>query len=306
MVFFYCTKVPIRRKMLFNKGKFLFGERPLIILSFSALLLIFSYIAGLLGALTGLGGGIIVIPVLVLLFHIDIHYAMGASIISVIATSSGTAAAYMREGYTNLRIGVFLETAAVIGAFLGALAIAKISVHLLSIIFSLVLFLSAYFTLKRKEDKEQYASADRLATHLQLNGTYPLNGSLNPYQVQRVPLAFMLMGIAGFISGLLGIGSGTLKVLAMDQTMRLPYKVATTTSNFMIGITAAVSAGIYFSHGFIQPAITFPVMLGVIAGAFSGAKMLPRIHHESLRIIFSIAICIVGVQMLYQTLKGMF
>ncbi len=273
-------------------------------LLFSGLLLFFSFLAGLLGALTGLGGGVIVIPVLVLLFHVNIHYAMGASLISVIATSSGTAAAYLREGYTNLRIGMFLETAAVIGALLGALSIALLSKTFLTVLFSLVLFLSAYLTINRKEENENYTGSHPWAVSLKLNGTYPLKGKIQAYQVQNVPLALFIMGIAGLVSGLLGVGSGTLKVLAMDQALRLPYKVATTTSNFMIGITAAVSAGIYFSQGYINPAIAFPVMIGVIIGSFTGAKILTHVHTQTLRIIFSIVICLIGMQMLYKAITG--
>lgn len=274
------------------------------ILAFSALILVFSFFAGLLGALTGLGGGVVIIPVLVLLFHINIHYAMGASLISVIATSSGSAAAYMREGYTNLRIGLFLETAAVVGAFAGALLIAVVSKSFLAILFSMLLFFSAYLTIKRREEHEQYQTSHPWAIALKLDGCYPFNKNKVAYHVQNVPIAFGIMGFAGLISGLLGIGSGALKVLAMDQALRLPYKVSTTTSNFMIGITAAVSAGIYFSQGYINPAIAFPVMIGVIIGAFTGARVLPHIHTSYLRIIFSLVICLMGVQMLYKTIAG--
>ncbi len=279
-------------------------EHFLTIITFSVLLLFFSFLAGLVGALTGLGGGVVVIPVLVLLFHINIHFAMGASLISVMATSSGTAAAYLREGYTNLRIGIFLETAAVIGALIGALMTAMLSKTLLAILFSLVLFFSAYLTVKRKEEHEEYPTSHPWAIKLNLNGTYPLGKKLTAYYVQHVPYAMVIMGLAGVFSGLLGIGSGALKVLAMDQALRLPYKVATTTSNFMIGITAAVSAGIYFSHGYINPTLTFPVMIGVIAGSFCGAKILTRMHHRTLRLIFSIVICLIGLQMLYKAITG--
>ncbi len=274
------------------------------ILTFSTLLLFFAYLAGLLGALTGLGGGVVIIPVLVLLFHVDIHYAMGASLISVIATSSGAAVAYLREGYTNLRIGMFLEVAAVIGAFMGALLVAVVPQTGIAVLFSLVMFFSAYLTMKRHEEHESYSISHPWADTLQLNGTYPTRDAVQSYKVQHVPAAFLLMGVAGVLSGLLGIGSGALKVLAMDHGLRLPYKVATTTSNFMIGITAAVSAGIYFSRGYINPAITFPVMIGVIFGSYSGAKLLTRIHNRTLRLIFSIVICIIGLQMLYKALSG--
>lgn len=274
------------------------------ILTFSLLLLLFSFIAGLVGALTGLGGGIVVIPVLVLLFHIDIHYAMGASLISVIATSSGSSAAYLREGYTNLRIGMFLEVAAVVGAFIGALLIAVLSKTFLAVIFSTVMFISAYLTIRRQEESDNYATSHPWAIKLKLDGTYPHQQKQQLYHVQHVPYAFFAMGIAGMLSGLLGIGSGALKVLAMDQALRLPYKVATTTSNFMIGITGAVSAGIYFTHGYIQSALVFPVMIGVIAGSFAGAKLLYRINNRKLRIIFSVAICGIGLQMLIRAMLG--
>lgn len=274
------------------------------ILTFTGLTFIFSILAGFIGALTGLGGGVVIIPALVLIFHIDIHYAMGASLISVIATSSGSAAAYLREGYTNLRIGMFLEVAAVIGAVIGAILVAFVSKTLVALIFSCVVFLSAYLTIKRKEEHEQYTSSHPLAEKFKLNGTYPVKGKMQAYFVQKVPFAFSIMGIAGFISGLLGIGSGTLKVLAMDQALRLPYKVSTTTSNFMIGITAAVSAGIYLANGYIEPMIAFPVMLGVIVGSFVGAKILPKMHTGMLRIIFSVIICFVGIQMLYNAAIG--
>jgi uncharacterized membrane protein YfcA len=276
----------------------------LTVITFSVLLLFFSFLAGLLGALTGLGGGVIIIPVLVLIFHLNIYYAMGASLISVLATSSGTAAAYLREGYTNLRIGMFLEISAVIGAFIGALLVGLISKTFLALLFSLILFISAYLTLKRREEEEQYSHSHPWAVALKLDGTYPFKNVLYPYHVQHVPWAFSIMGLAGLLAGLLGIGSGTLKVLAMDQALRLPYKVATTTSNFMIGITAAVSAGIYFSHGYINLLIAFPVMIGVVIGSFVGAKVLTKIHIRWLRIIFSIVISLMGIEMFYKAMLG--
>lgn len=274
------------------------------ILTFSIILFFVSFIAGLLGSLTGLGGGVVIIPALVLLFHVNIHFAMGASLMSVMATSSGAAIAYLREGYTNLRIGIFLETAAVVGALIGALLVAIISKVVLTILFSGILFFSAYLTMQRREENEKFLSSHPWAIALQLDSSYPHQNESLGYHVQRVPHALGIMGLAGVASGLLGIGSGALKVLAMDQALRLPYKVATTTSNFMIGITAAVSAGIYFAHGFINPALTFPVVLGVLAGAFCGARLLSKIESRTLRIIFSIVICLLGAQMLFNALQG--
>jgi uncharacterized membrane protein YfcA len=277
----------------------------LTILTFSLLLLFVAYLAGLLGALTGLGGGVVLIPALVLLFHVNIHYAMGASLISVIATSSGAALAYLRDGYTNIRIGMFLEVGAVIGAIVGAILVALISSRFIAIIFGIVLLLSAYLTWKRKEDNKSVSqSSHPWAKFLTLNGTYPTSEGYKSYSVQNVPLALIIMTIAGGLSGLLGIGSGALKVLAMDQAMRLPYKVATTTSNFIIGITAAVSTGIYFSHGYIDPGLTFPVVIGVLLGAYTGAKVLAKIHSDRLRMIFGIVVTILAFEMIYKGLMG--
>lgn len=261
-------------------------------------------LAGVVGALTGLGGGVVIIPVLVLLFHINIHYAMGASLISVMATSSGSAVAYLREGYTNLRIGMFLETVTVVGALVGALLIGFVSKVFLAALYSVMLFMSAYLTIKRREEHESYTDSHPWAVAFELEGTYPSNNNSQPYYVQNVPFSLGIMGFAGLLAGLLGIGSGTLKVLAMDYGLRLPYKVATTTSNFMIGITAAVSAGIYFADGYINPAIAFPVMIGVVIGSFFGAKLLARIHTRVLRIVFSIAICGIGLEMLFKAMTG--
>ncbi len=275
------------------------------VLTFSILLLIISYLAGLLGALTGLGGGVVLIPVLVLLFHVNIHYAMGASLISVIATSSGTAIAYLREGYTNIRIGMFLEVGAVIGALVGAILVTIIPSGFIAIIFGLVLLFSAYLTWKRKEEIEAPSqSSHSWAIFLRLHGSHPTADGYKAYNVQNVPLALAIMTMAGGLSGLLGIGSGALKVLAMDQAMRLPYKVATTTSNFIIGITAAVSAGVYFSNGYIDPGLTFPVMIGVLLGAFMGAKILAKIHNSRLRIIFSIVVFGLALEMIYKGFTG--
>jgi len=293
-----------------TKNEFLIIKRNklrvsiLTILVFSFLLFGTSILAGLVGALTGLGGGVVLIPVFVLLFHIDIHYAMGASLISVIATSSGAASAYLKEGYTNLRIGMLLEVGAVIGALAGAILVAFISKTFIAILFAFVLFISAYLTFKRNEEIDIPTTSHPWANKLSLSSTYPTHAGSQSYSVQRVPQALGLMTIAGGLSGLLGIGSGAIKVLAMDHMMRLPYKVATTTSNFIIGITAAVSVGVYFGHGYIDPGITFPVLIGVAIGALVGAKILLKVTSKRLRLFFSIVICLLGFEMLYKALTG--
>lgn len=274
------------------------------ILLFSFLLFGISILAGLVGALTGLGGGVVIIPALVLLFHIDIHYAMGASLISVIATSSGAAAAYLREGYTNLRIGMFLESGAVAGAFLGAVLVTFISQTFIAILFALVLFISAYLTARRKESQSSDLPSHPWAIRLRLSGKYATPQGIKNYPVLHVPYALGIMGIAGVLSGLLGIGSGALKVLAMDQAMHLPYKVSTSTSNFIIGITAAVSVGVYFANGYINPGISFPVMIGVTLGSLLGAKLLVKTDSQKLRKLFSMVVCLLGLEMLYKALTG--
>ena len=270
---------------------------------FSLLVFLISCFAGVLGALTGLGGGVVIIPVLVLLFDVDIHYAMGASLISVIATSSGTAMAYLKEGYVNLRIGIFLETGAVIGALIGAYLVTFFPTSLLAIILGIVLIFSAVFSLTNKKNIPSKKQS-HLAMTLKLDGKYPDHEKMKTYHVQRVPLGFSLLTFAGFMSGLLGIGSGALKVLAMDKAMGLPYKVSTTTSNFIIGITATVSCGIYFARGYIDPVITFPVLLGVVLGSYCGAKILIKMATNLLRILFAGVLFLISVQLIYKGIMG--
>ncbi len=260
--------------------------------------------AGLLGALTGLGGGLVIVPMLTLLFHVDIRYAIGASLVSVIATSSGAAAAYVREGFTNVRIGILLETGTTIGALVGATIAGLIPTGALAILFGLVLLYSAYQSMQPRAEHVLADQPDRWARRFRLDSTYPTDHGLQPYSVQGVPAGLGLMFVAGILSALLGIGSGIIKVLAMDHAMKLPFKVSTTTSNFMIGVTAAASAGIYLHEGYIDPAIAFPVMLGVLAGALIGARLLTRVHTVLLRRLFTIVVIVMAVEMLYKGIRG--
>jgi hypothetical protein len=269
------------------------------VIAFTSQIFLLSILAGMLGALTGLGGGVVIIPVLTLLFGVDIRYAMGASLVSVIATSSGAAVAYVREGLSNIRIGMFLEIATTLGAIFGAFLTARVSTHGIAIVFGVVLLYSAFTSFARKSDPVPAAAPDRLASKLELAGTYAGPNGLTPYCAERVPLGFGVMFGAGTLSGLLGIGSGAVKVLAMDQAMRLPFKVSTTTSNFMIGVTAAASAGIYLEHGYIDPGIAMPVMLGVLAGSLIGTHLLVRAHVATLKVIFAMVIATLGFEMIY-------
>ncbi len=263
-----------------------------------------SLVAGFLGALTGLGGGVVIVPLLVLGFGVDIHYAIGASLVSVIATSSGAAAAYVREGYSNIRVGMFLEIATTIGALSGALVAPLVPPNRLAVVFGVVLLYSAYASSHRSDHARGDIQSDRWATTLRLDSTYPTAGGLQAYRVQHVPAGFGLMYGAGVLSGLLGIGSGAVKVLAMDQAMRLPFKVSTTTSNFMIGVTAAASAGIYLNRGYIDPGLAMPVVLGVLLGSMQGARVLTTAKSARLRLVFTWVIVALACEMLFNGVTG--
>jgi hypothetical protein len=256
-------------------------------------------LAGFLGALTGLGGGVIVTPALTLLLGVDMRYAIGASLVSVIATSSGAAVAYLREGYSNMRVGMFLEVATTLGALLGAFLSAKIPTSALAVIFGLVLLQSAWQSTRKPPADAPGASLDRLARALKFSSTYPTPEGLKRYDVRNVKTGFGLMFGAGTLSGLLGIGSGALKVIAMDQAMRIPFKVSTTTSNFMIGVTAAASAGVYLSRGYIDPGLAMPVMLGVLAGSLLGARILAGARTKVLRWVFAGVVGLMAVEMIW-------
>jgi uncharacterized protein len=229
-------------------------------------------------------------------------------LVSVIATSSGAAAAYVKEGYSNIRVGMFLEIATTLGALAGVVVALHLHASVIAVIFGVVLIYSAYATIRQSAHRVVDSGPDRVATWLRMDGTYPTeNGlGLESYHVRGVPLGFALMFVAGVISGLLGIGSGAIKVLAMDKAMKLPFKVSTTTSNFMIGVTAAASAGIYLSRGYIDPGLAMPVMLGVLVGSLIGARVLARAKVGVLRLVFSAVIGVLAVEMIYNGLTGRF
>jgi len=273
-------------------------------LKFTPLVLAISMAAGYLGSLTGLGGGVIVTPALTLLLGVDIRYAIGASLVSVIATSSGAASAYVREGFSNIRIGMFLEIATTLGALAGAYLSSRTPTSILAIIFGVVLLQSAWQSSRGALRDVAAEDADPFATRLKLNGTYPGAESIQHYNVSHVKAGFGLMFGAGAVSGLLGIGSGALKVIAMDQVMRIPFKVSTTTSNFMIGVTAAASAGIYLSRGYVQPGIAMPVMLGVLAGSMLGARQLIGARVRVLRWTFAIVVAVMAIEMIVSGVRG--
>jgi len=263
-----------------------------------------SLVAGFLGSLTGLGGGVVITPLLTILFGVDIRYAIGASLVSVIATSSGAAAAYVKQGFTNIRIGMFLEIATTVGAVVGASIASRLPASTISIIFGVVLLFSAFASSRPAPRDASDSSPNRLAEWLKMSSSYPTAHGAERYHVRDVPGGFSLMFVAGGLSGLLGIGSGALKVIAMDQVMRIPFKVSTTTSNFMIGVTAAASAGVYLQRGYIDPGLTMPVMLGVTLGALLGARVLARTRTAKLRLVFGIVVAVLAFEMIYQGITG--
>ena len=276
------------------------------ILAFTLILLAASYCAGLLGSLTGLGGGVVVIPVLTLCFGVDFHYAVGAALVASIATSSGSGSAYVKEGVTNIRLGMFLEIATTIGAVCGAAVAIYLNSNTIAIIYGSVLVLTDAMQQRRKSDHDGVVGSE-MARRLKLFGSWPQkDGTMKQYQLRHVGGGFSVMYVAGVLSGILGIGSGVLKVIAMDGIMKVPFKVSTTTSNFMMGVTACASAVIYVQRGNIVPGMACPVMIGVLFGALTGAKLLKRLDVRLLRRIFCIVILMVAANMIYQGATGKF
>jgi uncharacterized protein len=260
------------------------------VVAFLAAMLATSAVAGAAGAVLGLGGGILLVPVLTLFYGVNLHSAMGASIVSVVATSSGAAAAYLRSGLSNIRIGLFLAMATVAGALVGAALVGVVPERALLLVLGGTLAYSAVVSLRQLHGElpPDPRPGNDLASRFRLTGAYHdrlLDRDVE-YRAVRVGLGATAMFAAGVLSGLLGIGSGAFKVVAMDNVMRLPMKVSTATSNFMIGITAAASAGIYFGRGDIQPVVATPVALGILLGAYAGTRVMARLRNRTLRAIF--------------------
>jgi hypothetical protein len=274
------------------------------VLTLTLLLAAGSCVAGFLGSLTGLGGGVVIVPLLVLGFGVDVRYAIGASLVSIIATSSGAAAAYVRDGYSNVRVGMFLEIATTIGALAGAFIAPGVPVPAIAVIFGAVLLVGAFQSGRPRAARQAPRRRDPLAAALRLDSSYPTPAGPAAYQVSGVARGFGLMWLAGVLSGLLGIGSGALKVMAMDQSMGLPFKVSTTTSNFMIGVTAAASAGVYLNRGYVDPGLAMPITLGVLAGSTAGARVLASASVAWLRRVFLVVVAGLALQMIHHGLAG--
>jgi uncharacterized membrane protein YfcA len=267
-------------------------------LTFYISLILLAIIAGIIGSLLGIGGGIVIIPILILLYHINIREAIGASIISVIATSSGAASVYLKDKLINLKTGMFLEIATTTGAISGATLLGIINPQILFFIFAFVLIISIYPMIMKRENNKEGIQNDYISKKLELASSYTDNdGVVYKYGVNNTPYGLIMMYIAGFASGLLGIGSGVFKVIAMDDIMHIPMKVSTTTSNFMIGVTALASSVIYLIKGYINPYLALPVMAGIFIGSLLGTKILRKTSNQNLKVIFSIILLIIAIEM---------
>jgi uncharacterized protein len=267
-------------------------------------LFILAIVAGFIGALSGLGGGVFIVPGLVLLAHVPMHVAVGASLISVVATSAGASVAFVRDGWTNLRVAMLLECATVTGAVTGAYVAGLVSAQVLELLFALMMLQSAYFSITRHGDDISPIS-DKLCERLKLGGEILTeNGTMANYGVVNLPGGAALMVVAGLMSGLLGVGAGALKVAAMDYLMRLPLKVSSATSNFMIGVTAGAGALVFLARGDVVAIIAAPVALGVTAGALGGSRVLPHANVHALRTRFIVIMLLIAIEMGWRALTG--
>jgi uncharacterized membrane protein YfcA len=279
-------------------------------IEFSVLVCLMSLAAGMLGGMLGMAAGIFVVPALTLFFGIDIRYAVGASLVSVIACSCGSAASAMENRLTNVRLAILLEIATTLGALTGVVLGGIFRSSVLLLLFSVILLVSAHQMFRKRKPsgvaEVLEIPADRWAASLRLNSSYPEPNTNQeiPYRVTRVWLGMILMYGAGAVSSLLGIGSGVLKVPAMDSALRLPIKVSSATSNFMIGVTAAASAGIYYVRGDILPKVAAPVALGSVCGAFLGAKILMRTSNDRIRTLFIFVLLALAAKMFLAALSG--
>jgi uncharacterized membrane protein YfcA len=271
-------------------------------IAFIAWLFAVSVAASALGGMLGMASGIFIVPILTTFGHLDIHTAIGASLVSVIACSCGGAAPFLKNRLTNVRLAIVLEIATTLGALTGVMFVGIVPVPYLYFLFAVILFVSAYQMLAKRNNPEP-AAIPAVTGHrnggLRLDSSYsdPEHGEVS-YRVHGVPLAMLFMYGAGLISALLGIGSGVLKIPAMDTALRLPIKVSSATSNFMIGVTAAASAGAYFIHGNIVTEVAGPVALGSVLGAIAGARILMLVSNDRLRMLFVIILVALGIEML--------
>jgi uncharacterized membrane protein YfcA len=267
------------------------------------LLFVLAIVAGVMGAILGLGGGIILVPALTLLFKVPMRTAVAASTVSIIATSTGAAVAYLYDKLTNIRVAMWLEMGTATGAMTGALVAGYLNQRMLFILFGLLLGYSGYNMVKtRGKERTRAVVPDKVSRRLRLAGSY-YDLSLKrrvDYQVTHSILGLIIMYFSGAAAGLLGIGAGIFKVPAMDQVMGLPFKASSATSNFMIGVTAASGAVVYFARGDVQPLVTGPVVLGVLLGALVGARLMVRMQATTVRRLFIPLILYTAAVMIYK------
>jgi uncharacterized protein len=274
------------------------------VLSIFGGLLALSLGAGFIGALTGLGGGVFIVPALVIVAQVPMYVAVGASLISVVATSAGASVAFVRDGWTNLHIAMVLECATVTGAIIGAYLAGLIPTWVLELLFAAMMLQSAYFSLRKQHD-ELLTKGSPIAERLELGGELPdTNGAVSHYGVINLPTGGLLMVIAGLMSGLLGIGSGALKVMAMDYFMHIPLKVSSATSNFMIGVTAGAGALVFLARGDVSTVVAAPVAIGVTLGALGGSRILPYANVRLLRIGFAVILVLIAAEMGWRAISG--
>jgi len=268
-------------------------------------LLLLAVASGFIGAMSGLGGGVFIVPALVIIAHMPMKIAVGASLISVVATSAGASVAFVRDGWTNLKVAMVLECATVTGAVTGAYLAGIVPTVVLELLFAAMMLQSAYFNV-RKQGDDIIEHGDELARRLELAGDFPGDDGKNVhYEVVNVYGGGLLMVVAGLMSGLLGIGSGALKVMAMDYFMHIPLKVSSATSNFMLGVTAGAGALVFLARGDVATSIAAPVALGVTAGALGGSRLLPHANVSSLRNVFTVILILIALEMGWRALTRM-
>jgi hypothetical protein len=273
----------------------------------SLLILAVAFVAGVMGSLLGLGGGVVIVPALSLFFGVPIHAAIGASIVGVVATSSGAASRYVRQGLTHMRLAMLLEVATVSGALGGALLAGVVAGRWLYLVFALMMLTAGASMVIGNDGKDAAPPPlDRLARALRLDGSYldRASGRTVEYRATRTGSGLVVSLVAGVFSGLLGVGGGFLKVPAMHRLMRLPIKVCTATSSFMIGVTAATSAAIFFARGDVRPELAAPVAVGVLAGAALGSRLLGHLPAVAVRRIFLAVLVVLALQMAWKGLQG--
>lgn len=284
---------------------FIFKELNIMIVQILAV----SIIAGFIGSLLGIGGGLIIIPFLSIVFKFNMHQAAAAGLVSVIATSSGAASAFVKDRLTHLRIGMFLQLATVIGGVLGAILSGILPTKILSLIFGILLLYNSFLMIKNRKSDEKIQPAtlqiSKWSKKLKLYGSYfdKIQNKQIEYSAQNITGGFLMMTLAGILSGLLGIGSGIFKVLALDTIMKLPFKVSTATSNFMMGVTALASISIYIARGDIVFNLCGAVAVGVLIGSTIGARVMPYIKSRYLKIAFALILIYTAVEMIR---KGLF